>query len=273
MLIRLAIRRGFTLIELLVVIAIIAILAAILFPVFAQAKVAAKQAACIVQMRQIGMALMMYRTDYDDVWVPAATDEAEAGFAPQKAWIGYDNNNTGGAVTALWFGDVTKPAVNGVHAGMLDIYLKSQQIKVCPAQPREWQLAVAYNWFYAGFPSAFYTSHPEANGFEYGPGGKQTYVSPYGGIVSLAASDSEIEDPSYTLAAWEHKAHAPVCNFLQSPDWIDHPPSDPLFSDHFHFLHRNGGTGLWCDGHVKRITYRQLKRPMFSCNKGFYQQP
>ena len=49
--------RGFTLIELLVVIAIIAILAAIMFPVFAQAKVSAKQAACILQVRQVGMAL------------------------------------------------------------------------------------------------------------------------------------------------------------------------------------------------------------------------
>jgi prepilin-type N-terminal cleavage/methylation domain-containing protein/prepilin-type processing-associated H-X9-DG protein len=61
-----SVRRGFTLIELLVVIAIIAILAAILFPVFAKAKEKAKQASCISNMKQIALALMQYATDYDD---------------------------------------------------------------------------------------------------------------------------------------------------------------------------------------------------------------
>lgn len=59
-------RRAFTLIELLVVIAIIAILAAILFPVFGQAKEAAKKTSCVSNGRQIGMALKMYLSDSDD---------------------------------------------------------------------------------------------------------------------------------------------------------------------------------------------------------------
>ncbi len=58
--------KGFTLIELLVVIAIIAILAAILFPVFAQARLKARQAACISNLNQLGTAALMYVQDYDE---------------------------------------------------------------------------------------------------------------------------------------------------------------------------------------------------------------
>jgi prepilin-type N-terminal cleavage/methylation domain-containing protein/prepilin-type processing-associated H-X9-DG protein len=63
-------RRGFTLIELLVVIAIIAILAAILFPVFAQARAKARQAGCLSNLKQLGMASAMYFQDYDETLYP-----------------------------------------------------------------------------------------------------------------------------------------------------------------------------------------------------------
>lgn len=81
-------RRAFTLIELLVVIAIIAILAAILFPVFARAKEAAKKTTCTSNMRQFGTAWMLYLNDWDDR-MPDRRDlklTAEGGFRPWTTW-------------------------------------------------------------------------------------------------------------------------------------------------------------------------------------------
>ncbi len=69
-------KRAFTLIELLVVIAIIAILAAILFPVFAQAREKARQTACLSNLKQIGLAFRMYTEDYDEVHMYSLMNEA-----------------------------------------------------------------------------------------------------------------------------------------------------------------------------------------------------
>jgi prepilin-type N-terminal cleavage/methylation domain-containing protein/prepilin-type processing-associated H-X9-DG protein len=71
-------RKGFTLIELLVVIAIIAILAAILFPVFAQAREKGRAASCLSNLKQIGTATMMYAQDFDE-WLPGRGMQTDAG--------------------------------------------------------------------------------------------------------------------------------------------------------------------------------------------------
>lgn len=82
-------RSAFTLIELLVVIAIIAVLAAILFPVFIRAKAAAKQSACLSNEKQIGAAIALYMADYDDIF-PFACDAADKNdpqiWAAQPQW-------------------------------------------------------------------------------------------------------------------------------------------------------------------------------------------
>lgn len=71
-------RSGFTLIELLVVIAIIAILAAILFPVFAQAREKARQTSCLSNTKQVALAMLMYSQDYDEL-MPLGTTQGENG--------------------------------------------------------------------------------------------------------------------------------------------------------------------------------------------------
>jgi prepilin-type N-terminal cleavage/methylation domain-containing protein len=78
-------RRAFTLIELLVVIAIIAILAAILFPVFASAKVAALKTASLSQMRQLAIGLQFYLQDHDDTFMPSANYDAPLA-DPSRIW-------------------------------------------------------------------------------------------------------------------------------------------------------------------------------------------
>lgn len=93
-------RRAFTLIELLVVIAIIAILAAILFPVFAQAKVAAKKTSALTAIKQQGTATSIYLSDYDDVF-PTGWGKTDAG---AHGWIAWQY------VPAEWA--VGRPAVN-----------------------------------------------------------------------------------------------------------------------------------------------------------------
>jgi prepilin-type N-terminal cleavage/methylation domain-containing protein len=91
-------KKAFTLIELLVVIAIIAILAAILFPVFAQAKSAAKKAASISNQKQIGLSVIMYMADYDDVY--PRNDDCTAGSSLNPANNSRPFNPVGAGCTA-----------------------------------------------------------------------------------------------------------------------------------------------------------------------------
>lgn len=110
-------RQGFTLIELLVVIAIIAILAAILFPVFAQAREKARQASCISNMKQIGVSLLMYSQDYDENMVNHYYGAFKAGSRSNPA----DTSIPGNLQCSMWM-DVIQP------------YIKNIQVFNCPSQ-------------------------------------------------------------------------------------------------------------------------------------------
>src|SRR5204862_7291611 len=102
-------------------------------------------------------------------------------------------------------------------------------------------------------PSGYYTQNPAAQGNEFGPSAMtSTYVGDT--YESTGAPASIVEEPAYTLLAWEHLAYAPVCNWLQRPDWFDTPPDDPVMTEHFNFLHNGGTNTIWCDGHAKRLS-------------------
>ncbi len=117
-------RRGFTLIELLVVIAIIAILAAILFPVFARAREKARQTSCLSNVKQIMLGVMMYAQDYDEV-LPIGSN---------------------------W----TTPAGSIVWDQALEPYVKNQQVFICPSEQRKQHarnLGYGWNWREFGYIS------------------------------------------------------------------------------------------------------------------------
>ncbi len=99
-------RRGFTLIELLVVIAIIAILAAILFPVFARARENARRASCQSNLKQIAIGVFMYKQDYDETLPRTRSSEPAVSPGLPYAW-----------------------------ADMMQPYLKSTQLFQCPSEP------------------------------------------------------------------------------------------------------------------------------------------
>ena len=130
--------------------------------------------------------------------------------------------------------------------------------------PGPWQMAYALNQWSPMFPSRWFPN-------EYGPSSKSgTFYSTINDAVLIGAADAELEEPSYTMVAWEHKYPLPRCNFLQPSSWLTSPPDDENLRNHFHFLHRSGCNTVWVDGHTKRYSYGQLRRPMFSCQKSIY---
>ncbi len=143
-------KKAFTLIELLVVIAIIAILAAILFPVFAQAKVAAKKTQDLSNQKNMGTALQIYLSDYDDNY-PLAYPWLGTGFS----WLSFVNvpGDWNGADTA-----VTQAAMNAAWPNNVRPYLKNEQILASPG---------ANNFQVAGAPYASATKARSFVGYAY----------------------------------------------------------------------------------------------------------
>ena len=128
-------RQAFTLIELLVVIAIIAILAAILFPVFAQAKEAAKKTSCLSNLKQVGTASYMYNSDYDDTAPMVVVATLSGPVMTQSYWFG-------GFVVDF----STLTATFRPDAGLMYPYMKSQPITGCASSSGTLTLANSGLW-------------------------------------------------------------------------------------------------------------------------------
>jgi prepilin-type N-terminal cleavage/methylation domain-containing protein/prepilin-type processing-associated H-X9-DG protein len=220
------VRRAFTLIELLVVIAVLAILAAILFPVFAKAREAARGATCKSNLKQMGAALALYRSDYDEVNVRYRLCPDRAGdplcqthspptadTGPNETWWAPQDS------TRTW--DVAPGQID--RPGMLAPYVKSYGIFRCPGYGGQVGYAMSY-----------------------------VHGGPMG--VSDAAVSGQFPDVGRVMVIWDH-ARTPGCadttNYATAPR---KPPFTPVTgapaATHYPLRHNDGLDVLYYDGHV-----------------------
>ncbi|MDX2065988.1 MAG: prepilin-type N-terminal cleavage/methylation domain-containing protein [Fimbriimonadaceae bacterium] len=171
-------RKAFTLIELLVVIAIIAILAAILFPVFAQAKLAAKKTQGLSQAKQIGTATSLYLNDFDDILFLYRTS------SPNPSYV--TCVNAGRADCNTIFGASTRTVT--FWNQLLQPYIKNDQLFAAPGQNQAW---VNEDRFGSNIEPAF-RSYGGQNSY-----GANTFVFEADGAGSI--SHTALADVSNTL--------------------------------------------------------------------------
>lgn len=250
------VRRGFTLIELLVVIAIIAILAAILFPVFARARENARRSSCQSNLKQIGLGLIQYTQDYDDS-------------LPGDSFVAEGNSD---ATNYKWM-DAIYP------------YLKSTQIFDCPSGPsagsrsyiRNVDLPAASNQRYGSY--AINAVHKRQwNGYV-GYGGSADFRQPCSDLIAIGAQGvavrklSTFASPATTIWVADNgeginvPGYTPYVSFNgykccgtdnQAP-YLDNTGATPVlaygalntYSEQMAARHLQTMNVLWCDGHVK----------------------
>jgi prepilin-type N-terminal cleavage/methylation domain-containing protein len=233
-------RRGFTLIELLVVIAIIAILAAILFPVFAQAREKARQTSCLSNLKQIGLAFKMYVQDYDERWP--------------------NNNQINGnpAITCCTNGQNNSDGVdfgyNGWVSNALKSYTKNQAIYICPDNNN------------SGF------NDPWSNGGTATADGSQGFSYAFNYNSDYGAKEAAFQQPATALimadsgTAWWDCRYESTCGW-RARDWCAHLNGGFLvascpngYNDNVQYTewHTGKNNGIFEDGHAKSFGWTQL---------------
>ncbi len=242
--------RAFTLIELLVVIALIAILAAILFPACAQARVAARKAACISNIKQISSALQLYAQDYDETFF---TNNSLPRFNPDGTRCDLHPRRPDGFSVVRWMG--------GGLAWMANPYIKNRGIFLCPSDSGEdywgrnqniWPFSSCQWW---GVPTSYHFRHvfdvggganwQGAHDNEFWPGTKLAQIGKPASLIVF-----------YEAAAFHHEK-LPLFGGVAPTATPARPPDDRTFVAGF------------ADGHVKvfRLGYREPDwNPNFDMN-------
>lgn len=209
------VRRGFTLIELLVVIAIIAILAAILFPVFAKAREKARQISCASNEKQLGLGIMQYTEDNDEL-MPYRQ-------APVGAGVGAEAGD--------W--EVT-----------IYPYVKSIAVYQCPSNPSNQQVSYANN-NYSGQAASAAAPFPYYASYGANRGPDRPFVDPDdagGGATPLAA----LTAPASTIGLVE--STYTYTDFNVNSSYFVNGSTSALFAGHTTFSNY-----LFLDGHVKAM--------------------
>jgi prepilin-type N-terminal cleavage/methylation domain-containing protein/prepilin-type processing-associated H-X9-DG protein len=250
-------RNGFTLIELLVVIAIIAILAAILFPVFAQAREAARKATCQSNLKQIGLAGRMYVDDYDGVSLSSYIYPAGWRVCPHYIWP-----------------DMLQPYIKnwGIFAcpsGVQSRYIDENARNCAAIGPQPYlgtianplKLTYVYNegWIDAARP-------PQASPTTaYQLPGYNGMIADDNDTADLGVHEASIEDPAGTIMAADGiptvttgTAAVVVFRIIRDADWGTSPKAIRR--------HAEGVNCLFADGHVKFA--RQTKFGMWTRQAG-----
>ncbi len=245
-------KKGFTLIELLVVIAIIAILAAILFPVFSQAREKARQTSCLSNMKNIGTSLMLYVQDYDESFP----------FHRTPCWVGASNYRQQYFGAGDWY-------------ELIEPYARNWDFFQCPSSNYEWR------WKASCYPSNFW-GRPNRK-VHYGF--NESIFNNVEGAIKLAtmkepASIVTIADNWNTfLTPWARSRDLGVnpriafanaerestCGYLRAwrgcpttsvEEILQRDPSERL--DQF-ARHLAGATLVFADGHAKWRQWRTIK--------------